>query len=116
MDAVADFFKTGKLCKQVNATALTLIPKGESPRTIREFRPSVCCNVILKIITKVLATRLSSVLPHIIHSGQGAFVDGRLLNYNVFLSQELLNKYGRVGISPRCAMKVDVQKAYDTLD
>lgn len=35
---------------------------------------------------------------------------------NIHLAQELLRKYARKNISPRCILKVDIQKAYDTVD
>lgn len=69
--AVAEFFDTGKLLKQVNATALILIPKGDSPRTIKEYRPLACCNVLLKIITKILANCLSATLSTVVSTNQG---------------------------------------------
>lgn len=40
----------------------------------------------------------------------------RSLNHNVYLCQELMEKYGRKGISPRCTIKIDIQKAYDTVE
>lgn len=93
-----------------------LILKNDNPRTIKEYRPLSCCNVLFKIITKRLANRLKSVLPKIVSTYQGAFVEKRSLNQNVFLCQELLYKYGRVCLSLRCMIKVDIQKAYDTLN
>lgn len=114
--AVKEFFETRKLLKQVNSTALVLIPKIDQPRSMKEYRPLACCNVLFKIITKIMANRLREVMPSIISAYQGAFVEKRSLNHNVFLCQELLHKYGRVGLSPRCMIKVDIQKAYDTLN
>lgn len=35
---------------------------------------------------------------------------------NVLLSHELVKAYSRKNISPRCLIKVDIQKAYDTMD
>lgn len=35
---------------------------------------------------------------------------------NIHVAQELLRKYARKNISPRCILKVDTQKAYDTVD
>ncbi|XP_075508007.1 uncharacterized protein LOC142544859 isoform X3 [Primulina tabacum] len=35
---------------------------------------------------------------------------------NIHLAQELLRKYARKRVSKRCILKVDVQKAYDTVD
>ncbi|KAL0311244.1 UNVERIFIED_CONTAM: hypothetical protein Sangu_2419100 [Sesamum angustifolium] len=53
-NAIIDFFKTGRLLKQLNATLLTLIPKVRTPNSVAEFRPISCCNVIYKVITKIL--------------------------------------------------------------
>lgn len=105
----------GNLLKQINATALVLIPKGDTPWTIREYHLFACCNVLLKIITKVLASRLNASLPEVVSTHQGAFVTGRSMLDNISLCQELMYKYGRHGISPRCTLKVDIQKAYDTV-
>ena len=35
---------------------------------------------------------------------------------NIYLVQELLRKYGWKRISPRCIMKIDIRKAYDTVN
>ncbi|XP_075099695.1 uncharacterized protein LOC142176344 [Nicotiana tabacum] len=47
---------------------------------------------------------------------QSAFVPGRMITDNIILSHELVKGYGRKGISPRCTMKLDMQKAYDSLE
>lgn len=44
---------------------------------------------------------------------QGAFVPGRLITDKIILSHELVKDYGRKNISPRCMIKVDMQKSYD---
>lgn len=36
--------------------------------------------------------------------------------YNVILAHELVQAYTRKHISPRCMIKVDIQKAYDIVD
>ncbi|XP_075095511.1 uncharacterized protein LOC142173762 [Nicotiana tabacum] len=47
---------------------------------------------------------------------QSTFVPGRVISDNIILSHELVKGYGRRGISPRCMVKVDMQKAYDSLE
>ncbi|KAL2246058.1 UNVERIFIED_CONTAM: hypothetical protein Sindi_2874000 [Sesamum indicum] len=114
--AVLKFFSTGKLLKQVNSTLLALIPKVHTPMTVGDFRPISCCNVLYKIIAKLLVQRLSVVLDKIISPCQGAFIPGRSIRDNILLTQELLTGYNQVRLPPRCTLKVDIRKSYDTVE
>ena len=80
-----------------------------------DFRPISCCTVIYKSVSKIMCNRLKKVLPYIISPSQGAFVQGRELLCNVLLSQELARGYNRQHISPTCLMKIDLRKAYDSV-
>lgn len=46
---------------------------------------------------------------------QSPFVQGRHIADNVVLMQELVTGYRRGGWPPRCALKIDIQKAYDSV-
>ena len=98
-----------------NATRLVLIPKISSPNTTTDFWPIACCNVMYKVISKLLCNRLKKVLPVLINECQGAFVNGQELLFNVLLSQEIARGYTRKYLSPRCMMKIDLRKAYDSV-
>ncbi|KAL0288757.1 UNVERIFIED_CONTAM: hypothetical protein Sradi_7089600 [Sesamum radiatum] len=115
-NAIRDFFKTGRLLKQLNATLLTLIPKVRNPQSVAEFRPISCCNVIYKAITKILVSRIREILDLLISPSQNAFVPGRLISDNILLAQELFSGYNQCRLPPRCALKVDLRKAYDTVE
>ncbi|XP_062100013.1 uncharacterized protein LOC133805884 [Humulus lupulus] len=56
------------------------------------------------------------VLPVLINQNQGAFVKDRLLAHNILIFQDILKGYRRKHISPRCVMKVDLSKSYDSID
>ena len=63
--------------KSFNATFLTLILKGEGAKFPGEFRHIALCNVIYKIISKVIANQLKPLLPSLIILEQYGFVKGR---------------------------------------
>ncbi|XP_060968731.1 uncharacterized protein LOC133036230 [Cannabis sativa] len=56
------------------------------------------------------------VLPCLVSDNQGAFVKNRLLAHNIMIFQDLLKGYTRRVVSARCIMKIDLRKAYDTVD
>ncbi|KAL2230709.1 UNVERIFIED_CONTAM: hypothetical protein Sindi_1665300 [Sesamum indicum] len=84
---VLDFFSTGKLLKQINSTILALIPK-----------------------------KLTVLLDKIISPCQTAFIPGRSIGDNIMLAQELFSGYNQIHLPPRCALKVDIRNAYDTVE
>ena len=92
---------------------VVLIPKVKNPNRIKDLRSISLCNVVYKLVSKVLANRLKLILPEIISNNQSAFVSGRLITDNVLISYELshflLNKKnGNDGIA---AIKADMSKA-----
>lgn len=56
--AIQSFFLYGFLPSGINATNLTIIPKIENAEKMKDFRPIACCNLLYKVISKVLANRL----------------------------------------------------------
>lgn len=68
-----------------------------------------------KCIVKILSSRLKEALPSIIDKAQQAFVRGRQISDNILLGQELLRNYHRSSGPPRCALKIDLRKAFDTV-
>ena len=113
--AVQSFFVKGFLPKGLNSTILTLVPKKVEAKMMKDYRPISCCNVLYKVISKIVANRLKSVLPKFISLNQSAFIKDRLLMENVLLATELVKDYHKDDISPRCAMQVDISKAFDSV-
>jgi hypothetical protein len=75
--AVLEVLNRGLVETEINATYICLIPKVSSPSRVNEFRPISLCNVVYKIISKMLANRLKHIsssyhLPgtKCIHSGE----------------------------------------------
>ena len=115
-DAVKEFFTSGQILKQINHAVLALIPKWKDADKVEDFRPIACCNVVYKVISKIIASRLAPALSSIVDPSQSAFIQHRSMMDNIFLLQELLRNYGRKRISPRCILNVDLRKAFDSVD
>ena len=64
--AVLDFLNSNIMPPEINFTHIVLIPKIKTPKKITDYRSISLCNVIYKIISKVLANRLKMILPQLI--------------------------------------------------
>ena len=68
---------TQKIWLALNTTFLTPIPKENKPSTPNEFLPIAPCNVLDKIITKIIANYLNPLLPSLISVEQTGYVEGQ---------------------------------------
>ncbi|XP_062108179.1 uncharacterized protein LOC133819045 [Humulus lupulus] len=111
-----DGFGSGLMPPELHNTMISLIPKLENPAKAVDYRPIACCTMIYKCISKLLCSRLASVLPSLVNQNQGAFIQGRSIAHNVMILQDILKNYRRKNTSPHCTIKIDISKAYDTVD
>ena len=95
-----------------------LFLKKDNVEEVKDLRPIALCNVLYKIIAKVLANRLQKILPGIISEEQSAFVPGRNITDNVLVAFELLHYMKRKngGQEGEIALKLDISKAYDRVN
>ena len=103
IEAMLDFLHIGHMVPDINYTHIVLIPKVKKVKKMANFRPISLCNVIYKIISKVLANRLKLILPQIISPTQSVFVQGCLITDNVLVAYETLyamhiRKKGKMGL------------------
>lgn len=102
----------------LNSTQIVLIPKKQKPDVMEDMRPISLCNVVYKVIAKVLANRLKPLLNNIIVENQCVFVPGRMITDNVMLAFEAQHflKKKRQGKEGYAALKLDMSKAYDRVE
>ena len=113
VEAVESFFTLGCMLREINCTIIALVPKVPNPGSMHDYRPISCCNTIYKCISKIIAARIKQCLPEIISPSQSSFVLGRSIADNILITQDLMINYHRVNGQPRCALKIDIKKAYD---
>jgi hypothetical protein len=116
--AILSILHSGFLLRKINYTHITLVPKIKNPEKMSDFRPISLCNVIYKIVSKILSNRLKKVLPHVISESQSAFVPRRLITDNVLVAFEVMHTMSlkRKGKRGHIALKLDMSKAYDRVE
>jgi hypothetical protein len=103
---------SASILKVLNVTMITLIPKENKARTPDRYISIVLCNVVYKIISKVIANRLKPLLPTLISQEKAGFVEGRQILDNIIHAHELIHT---LKIQRRGGMiiQLDLAKDYD---
>jgi len=95
LEVVEDSRKYKKVLRALNASFIALIPKNENSMTPDGFKPIALCNVVYKIISKVVANRLKSLLPSLISEEQTGYVEGEQILNNIIQAHEVVHSLKR---------------------
>ncbi|XP_019425135.1 PREDICTED: uncharacterized protein LOC109334017 [Lupinus angustifolius] len=106
----------GWLLPNMNSNSVILIPKSPNADKIEDFRPIALANFQFKIITKVLADRLSLIASRIISPQQKGFIRDRNIADCICTASEAINLLDHKCFGGNLAIKIDVRKAFDTMD
>jgi hypothetical protein len=99
----------------LNFGIIMLLPKEKEVKRIQQYRPICMLNVSFKILTKVLANRLTSVACMITKPSQSAFLPRRNILDGVVVLHETIHELKRrkqKGI----ILELDFEKAYDKVN
>ncbi|XP_024630075.1 uncharacterized protein [Medicago truncatula] len=116
IQSVQDFFISGQLAQNINSNLIVLIPKVPGARVMGDYRPIALANFQFKIISKILADRLADITMRIISVEQRGFIRDRDISKCVILASEAINLLEKRQYGGNVALKVDIAKAFDTLD
>ncbi|XP_059658794.1 uncharacterized protein LOC132305131 [Cornus florida] len=112
--AVHHFFLTGKLPLGVSSSFITFIPKTGNAFSPKDYRPIALCNLIYKIISKILAVRLALVLPKLVRLEQNTFIKGRKIQDAIIMGgHEMISEF--TNKHPTMALKANISKAFDSV-
>eukprot|EP00253_Pinus_taeda_P011019 PITA_11019 len=98
----------------MNPTFIALVPKVEESNTPDKYRPIALCNIIYKIVSKVIASRLKPLLPLIISPEQSGYVEGRQITDGIILTHEIIHSL-KQSKKPGMLLKIDLSKAFDSI-
>lgn len=115
MNLLSEFYHNGKFVRGFNPSFIVLIPKKEETVSMHDFRPISLLGGAYKIISKLLATRLSKVLDSVISPNQSAFVGGRQILDSVVILNEAIDEAKKKKCE-RMFLKLDFAKAYDNIE
>ena len=77
-----------------------------------KFRPISLCNVILKIIIKVMANRIKPLPPGLVSQEQSSFMEGIQILDGIILTHEMTHSLKQTK-APGMMIKLDLEKSYD---
>jgi hypothetical protein len=99
----------------LNAALLTLIPKKPDAVKPSDYRPISLIHSFPKLISKMLANRLSPKLDDLVQRNRSAFIKGRCIqdNYKYVQCAAKLLKARKI---PKMLLKLNISKAFDTVD
>eukprot|EP00253_Pinus_taeda_P008500 PITA_08500 len=103
---------SGSLYNAINSTFIALIPKSDNPSSFDDFRPISLCNVLYKIISKIIANRIKPILSRHISPHQFAFLENRQIHEAIGAAQEAIHAIWTKHL--KCLLlKIDLSKAFD---
>ncbi|XP_058742332.1 uncharacterized protein LOC131614798 [Vicia villosa] len=114
--AVLQFFDSGWVLPGFNSNTIILIPKVSGANSLDQFRPIAVSNFKFKIISKIIADRLAAIMSSLVSTEQRGFIHGRHIHDCIGLASEAFNMLDSKAWCGNLAFKVDIAKAFDTLD
>lgn len=112
MEVVRELQENGFFSWRLNNTFISLVPKKDGDKEVTDFRPISLLSGIYKIVARTLALRLKWVMGKLVSEHQMAGVEGRQIQENVLIANELLDtrfKSKEAGL----IYKIDFAKAFD---
>ncbi|RVW28259.1 hypothetical protein CK203_083684 [Vitis vinifera] len=86
-----EFFLHDTFQRSLNSTFLILIPKKRGAKDLKDFRPINLVGGLYKLLAKVLANRLKTVVEKVVSDTQHAFSQGRHILNAMLIASEAVN-------------------------
>jgi len=114
-DSINYSFQHGEMSYSQRLGVITLIPKKDKDRSfLKNWRPISLLTTDYKLTTKMLASRLSVVLPTIINNDQTAYIKGRYIGENIRTITDIITFCKQKNLTS-ILLLIDFEKAFDTV-
>ena len=95
---------------------MVLLPKVEGAYRIDQYWPIKLGNFLFKIIIKILVTRMGALVGDVMSINQFGFIKGRSIHHCIVLTSNMVNLLVKSSIKGNMAIKVDIKKAFNTME
>ena len=102
-------------CSQKQAVITLIENKGKDRSFVENWRPISLVNVDTKIMSKVSASRIKSVLPNIIHHNQTGYVKDHVIGETIRSIYDIMDYTVEENI-PGLLIFTDFEKAFDSVE
>lgn len=114
---VKEVFQKEVVPEEANHSLICFIPKQAIPESISQFRPICLSNVVIKIITKVIANRMKPLMNDLVGLNQASFIPGRHTTDNILVAQEVVHSVHRKkGWKGAFVAKINLKNTYDQVE
>ncbi|VFQ73133.1 unnamed protein product [Cuscuta campestris] len=114
--ACQEFFLGIPVPSSFGSTFITLIPKSEDPKSFGDYRTISLSTFMRKIISKILASRLSVLLPKCISEEQTGFQKNKGVEEQILLTEEMVHMIDKNTRGDNYIVKLDMAKAFDKVE
>lgn len=115
LECYLDSFTKGEMSIDQRRGIITLIPKQEKDlRSLNNWRPVSLLNADYKILAKIMANRLQSVMNNIVNTDQAGYIKNRYIGDTIRTIADIID-YCKIYKKPGIIGLIDFKKAFDSV-
>ncbi|KAF1333810.1 Rna-directed dna polymerase, partial [Globisporangium splendens] len=110
-----DQMRRGQLLKEQQHSAVILLFKKGSRAKPGNYRPISLMPVEVKVLSRVLVSRMKGYVAKLVHTDQKGFIPGRSIHHQIILVKDVLHYCSTANVNGYASF-LDFEKAYDMVN